>query len=128
MNRKKRERLFIMACLSPAVILFLIFMVWPTFEVFRMSLYRWGGFSNTQTFVGLENFKILWNDSNFYRSFQNTILLIVVVTVVTLAVAIFFANILIRRKVKRKEFFQSYFLYPKYLVNSCYCRYFFSHL
>ncbi|SEI56445.1 N-acetylglucosamine transport system permease protein [Alkalibacterium gilvum] len=115
MNRKKRERLFIMACLSPAVILFLIFMVWPTFEVFRMSLYRWGGFSNTQTFVGLENFKILWNDSNFYRSFQNTILLIVVVTVVTLAVAIFFANILIREKLKGKNFFRVIFYIPNIL-------------
>ncbi|MER2063869.1 MAG: sugar ABC transporter permease, partial [Alkalibacterium sp.] len=115
MNRKKAERFFIIACLSPAVILFLIFMVLPTIEVFRMSLYRWGGFSNNQVFVGLENFRILWNDSSFFRSFQNTILLIVLVTVVTLVFAIFFANILIRENLKGKNFFRVIFYIPNIL-------------
>lgn len=115
MNRKKAERFFIIACLSPAVLLFLIFMVLPTIEVFRMSLYRWGGFSNTQLFVGLENFRILWNDTNFFRSFQNTILLIVLVTVVTLVFAIFFANILIRDNLKGKNFFRVIFYIPNIL-------------
>lgn len=115
MDRKKSERRFIIACLSPAVILLVIFMVLPTIEVFRMSLYRWGGFSNTQTFVGLDNFKILWNDMNFIRSFQNSILLIVLVTIVTLVVAIFFANILIRDNLKGKNFFRIIFYIPNIL-------------
>ena len=56
-----------------AVILFMIFMIVLTFKVFNMSLYKWGGFSNTKEFVGLNNFKILFQDPTFYRSFQNTI-------------------------------------------------------
>ena len=115
MNRKKRERFFIIACLAPAVILFLMFIVMPTVEVFRMSLYRWGGFSANQQFVGLDNFKILWNDSNFYRAFQNSILLIVIVTIVTLVIAIFFANILIRENLKGEGFFRVIFYIPNIL-------------
>lgn len=115
MDRKKSERRFIMACLSPAVILLVIFMVLPTIEVFRMSLYRWGGFSSNRTFVGMDNFKMLWNDMNFIRSFQNSILLIVVVTIVTLIVAIFFANILIRDELKGKNFFRIIFYIPNIL-------------
>lgn len=115
MDRKKSERRFIMACLSPAVILLVIFMVLPTIEVFRMSLYRWGGFSSNRTFIGLDNFKTLWNDMNFIRSFQNSILLIVVVTVVTLVVAIFFANILVRDNLKGKNFFRVIFYIPNIL-------------
>lgn len=115
MDRKKSERRFIMACLSPAVILLVIFMVLPTIEVFRMSLYRWGGFSSNRTFVGLDNFKTLWNDMNFIRSFQNSILLIVVVTVVTLVVSIFFANILVREDLKGKNFFRVIFYIPNIL-------------
>lgn len=115
MNRKKAERLFIITSLSPAILLFIIFMVLPTVEVFRMSLYRWGGFSNNQVFVGLENFRLLWNDSSFFRSFQNTILLIVLVTVITLVVAIFFANILVRENMKGKNFFRVIFYIPNIL-------------
>lgn len=115
MNRKKRERFFIIASLAPAVILFLMFIAMPTIEVFRMSLYRWGGFSANQSFVGLDNFKILWNDQNFYRAFQNSILLIVIVTIVTLVIAIFFANILIREKLKGEGFFRVIFYIPNIL-------------
>lgn len=115
MDRKRKEGLFIFASLAPAVILFIIFIVLPTVEVFRMSLYRWGGFSANQSFVGLDNFKVLWNDQNFYRAFQNSILLIVVVTIVTLVIAIFFANILIREDLKGKNFFRVIFYIPNIL-------------
>lgn len=115
MNRQNRKRLFIIGSLAPAVILFILFIVLPTIEVFRMSLYRWGGFSAEQTFVGLDNFKILWNDPNFYRAFQNSILLIVLVTIVTLVLAIFFANILVRENLKGKGFFRVIFYIPNIL-------------
>ena len=41
-----------------------------------MSLYKWGGYSNKKTFVGLENFAKLMDDSKFLQSFQNTLLLL----------------------------------------------------
>lgn len=115
MDRKKSEKLFITASLAPAVILFIVFIVLPTIEVFRMSLYRWGGFSANRTFVGLDNFKVLWNDKSFYRAFQNSILLIVVVTIVTLVIAIFFANMLVREDLKGKNFFRVIFYIPNIL-------------
>lgn len=115
MGKKKREGLFIMGSLAPALILFFTFIIMPTIEVFRMSLYRWGGFSANQTFVGLDNFRTLWNDSTFLRSFQNSILLIVLVTAVTLILAIFFANTLIREDLKGKDFFRVIFYIPNIL-------------
>ncbi|MGM0941472.1 MAG: carbohydrate ABC transporter permease [Bacillota bacterium] len=92
-----------------------IFMFIPTFEVFRMSLYRWGGFSNTQQFVGLDNFRLLWNDMNFIRSFQNSILLIVVVAILTFIFAVFFAAILTKEKVRGGNFFRVIFYIPNIL-------------
>ena len=76
MKNTKAKKAFIVTCVAPATLLFIIFMIIPTIKVFNMSLYKWGGFSNTKQFVGLQNFKLLMNDSNFFRSFQNTILLI----------------------------------------------------
>ena len=115
-NRRKREKnLFILACLSPALILFFTFLIYPTVEVFRMSLFKWGGFSNNQQFVGLDNFKILWQDENFFRTIQNTILLIVVVTLFTIVLAVLFAAILSTEKIRGNNFFRIIFYIPNIL-------------
>jgi len=114
--KKSRARnIFIGVCVAPAVILFIIFMLIPTVNVFKMSLYRWGGYSNNKTFVGLNNFKILLEDMNFFRSFQNTILLIVCVTIVTMALSLVFAAILAREKIKGENFFRIVFYIPNIL-------------
>lgn len=115
-NLKKREKnRFILICLLPALFLFLTFVIYPTLEVFRMSLYRWGGFSNNKTFVGLNNFKILWEDEKFFRTLQNTILLIVVVTLVTIIIAVLFASILSTEKIRGNNFFRIVFYIPNIL-------------
>ena len=114
-RRKKEKNLFILACLSPALILFLTFLIYPTIEVFRMSLFRWGGFSNNKQFVGLDNFKILWQDENFFRTIQNTILLIVVVTIFTIVLAVLFASILSTEKIRGNNFFRIIFYIPNIL-------------
>ena len=98
-KKGKARSVFIGVCVAPAVILFIIFMLIPTFNVFKMSLYKWGGYSNTKEFVGLNNIKILMEDMNFFRSFQNTVLLIVCVTIVTMALSLIFAAILSREAI-----------------------------
>ena len=113
--KSKSRTSFIWLCVSPAILLILLFVVVPTFEVFRMSLYSWGGFSRNQTFIGFDNFKTLWNDMGFFRSFQNTIFLIVIVTILTLGLAILFAAILTREKIKGKNFFRVVFYIPNIL-------------
>lgn len=117
MNVKKvrGKSIFITACVAPAVILFIIFMMIPTFNVFKMSLYKWGGYSNTKQFVGLNNFKILMEDMNFFRSFQNTVLLIVFVTITTIGLSLIFAGILSREKIKGQNFFRIIFYIPNIL-------------
>lgn len=102
-------------CISPALLLVLVFVVYPTFTVFRMSLYKWGGLSQNKDFVGLNNFKILVTDQNFIKSFQNTILVMVLVTIFTLAIAVVFASILVREKVKGQNFFRIIFYIPNIL-------------
>nr|WP_088052390.1 sugar ABC transporter permease [Virgibacillus dakarensis] len=115
MSKKKSRNLFIGVCIAPALLLLILFMVVPTIEVFRMSLYQWGGFSNHQQFVGFDNFKVLWNDMNFIRSFQNSILLIVIVALVTLVIALFFAAVLTKENVRGGNFFRVIFYVPNIL-------------
>lgn len=115
-DRRSREKSqFIFLCITPALILFSVFMIYPVINVFRMSLYKWGGYSDTRTFVGFNNFKLLISDERFIRSVQNSILLITLVTVVTIALALSYAAILVRSKIKGKSFFRIVFYVPNIL-------------
>ncbi len=109
MKKSKARSVFIGVCVAPAVILFIIFMLVPTFNIFKMSLYKWGGFSNSKEFIGLNNFKTLLADTKFLRTFQNSILLVVCVTVITISFSLIFAAIISREKIKGENFFRIIF-------------------
>ena len=113
--KNKGNKTFIGLSLAPAVILFIIFMIIPTINVFWMSMFKWGGLVNNKKFVGLDNFKMLLKDSNFLKSFQNTIFLLVIVTIVTMILAIISAAILVREDTKFKNFFRIIFYFPNIL-------------
>ena len=106
---------FILLCVAPAVILFAIFMLVPTFNVFRLSLYQRSTFNPNEIFIGLKNFQMLLKDTTFIRSMQNMLLLIVMVTVFTMATALVFAGILTREKLKGQDFFRIVFYIPNIL-------------
>lgn len=122
MRSSKRRIGFLCLCLIPASILFLIFMILPTFTVFRLSLFKpppkYGGQGGAGTFIGLDNFKALFSNADFIQAMQNTILIIVVVTIITFAFAIIFAAILTREKLKGQNFFRIIFYIPNILSMS----------
>ena len=114
--RKSQTRnLFLTLCIAPATLLFFIFMIIPTGNVFRMSLYQRGAYSPKETFVGFANFEALVKDARFIESMQNTILLIVVVTIVTFTFSLAFARILTREKIRGQNFFRIVFYIPNIL-------------
>lgn len=115
MNRKKAQGRFVFCCIAPAAILVTLFIFIPTFNVFRMSLYRMGGITNKKEFVGFNNFKSLIGDENFLQAMQNTIAIIVLVTLFTIFFAILFGAILHRGKFKGKNFFRVIFYIPNIL-------------
>ena len=115
MKKDRKLKGFLALCIAPAVILFFIFMIVPTFNVFRMSLYEKGAYTPGETFVGLKNFRTLILDTKFIQSMQNMILLVVVVTIITFSFALVFAGILSREKIKGQNFFRIIFYIPNIL-------------
>ena len=115
MKSNLKRKGFVFACVAPAVILFAIFMVWPTFNVFRLSLFQRSTFNPQETFIGLKNFQMLLKDAAFIRSMQNMLLLIVMVTVFTMGTALIFAGILTREKLRGNDFFRIVFYIPNIL-------------
>lgn len=115
MRKNPRRTAFLWLCIAPAVLLFTVFMVVPTFNVFRLSLFQRSTFNPEESFVGLQNFRYLLKDTVFIRSMQNTLLLIVAVTLFTMAFALVFAGILTRERLKGQNFFRVVFYIPNIL-------------
>ena len=115
MKSNFRRTGFILLCVAPAVILFTIFMVVPTFNVFRLSLFQRSTFNPNEVFIGLKNFQMLLKDTTFIRSMQNMLMLIVMVTIFTMGTALVFAGILTREKLKGQDFYRIVFYIPNIL-------------
>ncbi len=115
MNKNKGFRRFLILCVAPASIFFFLFMIVPTFQVFRMSFFEKGAYTPQETFVGFRNFQMLLQDTKFIRSMQNMILLVVVVTIITFAFALVFAGILTRETIRGQNFFRIIFYIPNIL-------------
>ena len=115
MRSNRKRTTFLLLCVAPAAILFTIFMVVPTFNVFRLSLFQRSTFNPNETFIGLKNFQMLLEDTTFIRSMQNMLLLIVMVTIFTMGTALLFAGILTREKLKGNDFFRIVFYIPNIL-------------
>lgn len=112
---KKGTLPFIIASLSPALLLFAVFVAYPTFSVFRVSLFKWGGYSDEKTYVGFNNYKILFSDTRFLESLKNSLLLIITVTAVTLILSLWCADVLTRERLRSKGFFRVVFYIPNIL-------------
>lgn len=106
MKKKLTPYLFLM----PFLILFIVFMVYPTFYSLAISFmrYRTGKFE----WVGLANFKFLLSDSVFLKSIANTfIILIIQVPVMTVAAAIL-ASLLNMGNLRGKGIFRMFIFMP----------------
>ncbi len=90
-------------------------MIIPTLNVFCLSFFERGAYSPDETFVGFANFVTLFGDDKFIVSMQNTVLLIIMVTVFTFFFALLFAAILTREKIRGQNFFRVVFYIPNIL-------------
>ncbi len=115
MTKKKAKSIFVFGCLAPAVILVCVFMVYPTIEVFRTAFFQKSNFVAEETFAGLFNFQTLLKDTTFIESIQNMILYVVLITLITMTLAILFATLLTREKIKGSNLFRVIFYIPNIL-------------
>ncbi|WP_226037075.1 carbohydrate ABC transporter permease [Aquibacillus saliphilus] len=74
-NRKKSLSIFLF--LVPAVIIYLIFILYPIIATFNYSLLDWNGMGE-QVFIGLDNFKALFTDPAFWLALRNNMYLVLV--------------------------------------------------
>ncbi len=79
--------------IAPQVVVIAVFFFWPAAQALWQSVLQSDAFGTSVEFVGLENFRNLWNDASYLASFQTTAVFSVLVAtlglVLSLTLAIF---------------------------------------
>ncbi|MGO3838420.1 MAG: carbohydrate ABC transporter permease [Vagococcus sp.] len=96
--------------IAPQLILFLIFIVLPVFEGFRMSLFQ--ATYQGEIFVGLDNYKQLLQDPVFIKSVVNTVVFVVAIVFLTIAFGLFVATTVYDKNAKYVSFIRGSFYLP----------------
>ncbi|MFF7632170.1 carbohydrate ABC transporter permease [Kitasatospora sp. NPDC008050] len=91
---RHRKYPFIVGFLIIPVVLYMVLVIWPYLQTFGYSLTDWSGVSQTMHFVGLQNYTKLFGDSVFLTALEHNLLLLIVLPVVTIVLALFFAFML----------------------------------
>ena len=98
----------------PALLLYLVFMVYPFFRSIYFSFTSWNGVLPYKEWVGLANYRELVQDSLFWLSLQHTVIWVVVGTIAPIVIGMLLA-ILLWRRPKGFTLFRTIFFMPQVL-------------
>lgn len=113
---KKNTMLTIAVFLLPAIITYVVFILYPIFDTFVISLYRWNGISPTRTFVGMENYTTLLSESRFWFALRNNMYVVLLSIFVQIPLGLIMALVLFS-KIKGKKILNVLFFLP-YLMST----------
>ena len=80
--------------LLPALLLIVIFMIYPVIDTFVTSTYKWNGISADKIFVGFDNWKTLFKDMNFWNSFIHNVVVMIFSILLQIPIGLLLATFL----------------------------------
>jgi multiple sugar transport system permease protein len=107
---KKSQGRIALGLISPAFILFLIFNAYPLLWSLYISFTKWDGFNPVKKFIGLDNYKYLFANSEFLTSIRVTTIYVVFVTVFSTILG--FAIAIALQNIKNAYFYRTLFFSP----------------
>ena len=115
-NRKKKAQplpvLFICISVLPAVILTLMFTIWPTVQALYLSFTNATSLGLNNKFVWLDNYIYMFHDKSFIQALKNTAKLMAVVPVITIFCSLVLAFVLNQCKLKEMVLYRTIFYFP----------------
>lgn len=115
-NRQKKAQplpvLFICISVLPAVILTLMFTIWPTVQALYLSFTNATSLGLNNKFVGLDNYIYMFHDKSFIQALKNTAKLMAVVPVITIFCSLVLAFVLNQCKLKEMVLYRTIFYFP----------------
>jgi len=106
---------FLAGAILPGLTLYAVFVIAPYAQAFYLSLTDWDGVSADPGFVGLANFRRLFGDDLFLAALRHNGAMLVVVPLVTISLALFFATILNVDRTRGAGFYSIVYFFPQLL-------------
>ena len=100
--RKWSPVLFIL----PALVFYLVFVIYPVFGTIRLSLVEWNGVGAITRFAGVENYNSIIHDAQFWAALKNNIIWVLVTIGVPTVLALLLAVALTTPRLKGVTFFR----------------------
>lgn len=98
--------------LLPSLIIILVFQLYPVIKVLFMSFYTKFDYIKDVVYKrGLDNYKYVLSDKNFYLALKNTFTYVLISVPLTICIALFIASLL-NSNIKFKNFFRSVYFLP----------------
>ena len=95
-DSKLAQRLNPVLFLLPALTIYIVFAIYPTYSVLEYSFTDWDGISPEKNFVGLENYQRLFSDKIFWEAFRNTFVWSGIIIVINVGLGLVIAAMLAR--------------------------------
>lgn len=115
-NRQKKAQplpvLFVCISVLPAVILTLMFTIWPTAQALYLSFTNATSLGLNNKFVWLDNYIYMFHDKSFIQALKNTAKLMAVVPVITIFCSLVLAFVLNQCKLKEMVLYRTLFYFP----------------
>jgi len=108
----KQRILFLIFCLVPTILVFLVFTVYPLVNGLYLSFFDWSGMSSNKDFIGLENYKELFRDPIIPKTIWHDYFLVVGKVIGIMVLATFFAVALTQLRIKEAPFYRVVFFFP----------------
>jgi sn-glycerol 3-phosphate transport system permease protein len=99
------------ALLAPQAIVIAVFFFWPAGQALLQSLQQSDAFGTSVEWVGLENFRNLWNDETYLASFKTTAVFSILVAVFGIGISLLLA-VFADRAVRGATFYKTLLIWP----------------
>lgn len=113
---KARRRLLVLGFVTPALALYLLFIIYPFVSSIRYSLYNWSGVGPLTDFIGLSNYTYAMFShafaSQFWRAIWHNVYFFLISMVLTLVIGLGLAYALLLLKDRASRRYQTIFLLP----------------
>ncbi len=110
-NQKVRNSLFIILFLLPALILFILFLVYPIFRSVYFSTFKWTGLGTVTNNIGLANYAKIFSDQVFLGAVKNILIVIVLSLAIQLPLAMALA-VMVGKDLPGRSVFRTIFFLP----------------
>ena len=112
--------------LIPAIVLIIVYMVYPIIDTFLTSRFSWNGISTEKVAIGMENWKTLIHDSKFWSAFGHNVIVMVFSILLQIPIGMLLATFLDAGG-RKLNFFKIIWFLP-YLMSSVAIAFLFTYI